>query len=88
MATTDPAFCYAALSQYSGSFSMIRNFAGFTDPLPHISEAIKLVNARLGIPELATCDGTIGAVACIVNYEVCCLFAVVMLTETNTWGPC
>lgn len=88
MATTDPAFCHAALSQYSGSFSMIRHFAGFTDPLPHVSEAIKIVNARLGDPDLAICDGTIGAVACIVNYEVRYRTARMTLAVIKLWTRC
>jgi hypothetical protein len=63
---------------------MIRRFAGFTDPLPHISEAIKIVNARLGDPDLAICDGTIGAVACIVNCEVRCRTARMTLACDKT----
>lgn len=70
MATKDPAFCYAVLSQYSEQYSSIRKDARIADPLPHISKAIEMVNSRLGDPDLATCDGTIGAVASIVNYEV------------------
>jgi hypothetical protein len=70
MATKDPAFCYAVLSQYSKQYSSSHKDAGITDPLPHISNVIEMVNARLGDPDLETSDGTIGAVASMVNYEV------------------
>jgi hypothetical protein len=71
MATQDPAFCHAALSQFSEFFSMIQQKEGPTEALLHMAEAVKIVNSRLGVPDLETCDGNIGAVACMVNYEVC-----------------
>ena len=36
----------------------------------HKMETIRIVNERLGDPELATSDGTIGAVACLMLLEV------------------
>jgi hypothetical protein len=70
MATEDLAFCHAALSLFSGAFVAIQQNTRILDSLPHVSEAVKIVNSRLGVPDLETCDGTIGAVACLVNYEV------------------
>lgn len=36
----------------------------------HKVEAIRIVNSRLGNPELATADGTVGTVACLTIAEV------------------
>ena len=32
-------------------------------------EAVKIINDRLGTSTLATSDGTIGAISCMINYE-------------------
>jgi hypothetical protein len=37
----------------------------------HKTETIRLVNERLGIRRVATSDGTVGAIACLVILEVC-----------------
>jgi hypothetical protein len=70
MATKDPAFCHAVLSQFAGHLSMIQQKGDPTEALLHMTEAIRIVNSRLGVPDLEICDGTIGAVACMVNNEV------------------
>jgi hypothetical protein len=36
----------------------------------HKTEAIRIVNQRLGDRSLATSDGTVGAIACLVILEV------------------
>jgi hypothetical protein len=70
MASKDAAFCHAALSQYFGCFNPIQQKRDISDALANIAEAVRIVNSRIGMPDLETCNGTIGAVACIVNYEV------------------
>lgn len=71
MATKDPAFCHAALSQFAEYCGIIPQNGCPTEALLHMTEAVRIVNSRLGVPVLETCDGTIGAVTCMVNYEVC-----------------
>lgn len=72
MAMKDSAFCHAALSHFAGHVSMILQEGDPTEALSYMTEAIRIVNSRLGVPDLEICDGTIGAVSCMVNHEVSC----------------
>ena len=89
IALKDEAYFNAALSHYSGHLFLTqgegRSKKG--DPLEALwyrAEAVRVLNERLsGVDhvENGVSDGTIGAVACIVNYEVCS-FLVLGLKES------
>ena len=70
LALKDPAYLYVALSHYAGHLALTHERGDPTEALAYRMEAIKVVNERLNIPDLAVCDGNTGTVACIVNYEV------------------
>jgi len=67
-ATKDAAYFHAALSHYAGNFTLLHEQGNPAEAL-HRMKAVRLVNERLGAAELVS-DGTVGAVACIMNYEV------------------
>lgn len=70
LATKDQAYFHAALSHYAGHLSLQQKSGDPMEAFIHRMEAVKIINERLPTLELATCEGTICAVACIVNYEV------------------
>lgn len=71
LALKDEAYFHAALSHYSGHLFLTRD-GGRGDPVEavfHRAESVRILNERFQRwQELS--DGTIGAVACMVNYEV------------------
>ncbi|OCL05404.1 hypothetical protein AOQ84DRAFT_379623 [Glonium stellatum] len=69
MATKDEAYFHALISQFTAHFSLIHQRGDPMEALTHRMEAVKLVNARLGDPDLEASDGTVSAVACMANYE-------------------
>ena len=66
----DPAFFAAVASHYAGRYSLCTGQGDPTDSLLLRMEAIKIVNERLNQLEGFVSDGTIGAVASLVTYEV------------------
>jgi hypothetical protein len=69
-ALQDPAFFNAALSHYAGSFSLKFKKGDPMEALILRTEAIKIVNERIEAGAVGVGDGTIGAVASLVTYEV------------------
>lgn len=72
----DPRSCYDAwgactVCQQSSNLMQGREDSTRTDPYQHKTETIRLVNERLGNQRVATSDGTVGAIACLVILEVC-----------------
>jgi hypothetical protein len=70
----DPAFFTTALSHYAASFSLSTQAGSESDPTEALllrMDAIKMVNERLGDASRCATDGTIGAVAGLMTYEVC-----------------
>jgi hypothetical protein len=74
LALKDEAYFHAALSHYSGHLFLTQG-SGRGDPVEavfHRAESVRILNERLLILQdgKGVSDGTIGAVACMVNYEV------------------
>jgi hypothetical protein len=77
LALKDEAYFHAALSHYSGHLFLTQG-SGRGDPVEaifHRAESVRILNERLlslqnGKGFKGMSDGTIGAVACMVNYEV------------------
>lgn len=70
LACKDAAFFHAALSHYSGNMDLIQKTEDSQEAILHRMEAVRIVSERLSALHLATSDGTIGAISCIINYEV------------------
>lgn len=66
----DPAFFAAVASHYAGRYSLGTGQGDPTDSLLLRMEAIRIVNEKLNQPDEFVSDGTIGAVASLVTYEV------------------
>lgn len=73
-ATSDPALMHGALVLSANSrANLCRDEKAHLEPIlyQHKTETIRLVNERLGNRRVATSDGTVGAIACLVILEVC-----------------
>lgn len=73
-ATSDPALMHGALVLSANSrATLCRDEKTQLEPIlyQHKTETIRLVNERLGNQRVATSDGTVGAIACLVILEVC-----------------
>jgi hypothetical protein len=66
----DPAFFAAVSSHYAGRYSLSTRQGDPTEALLLRMDAIKIVNERLNQMDGSVSDGTIGAVASLVTYEV------------------
>jgi hypothetical protein len=66
----DEAFYNTLLSHYAGTFSLATGQGDPMEALMHRMKSIEIVNERLSKPELGSSDGTIGAVASMVTYEI------------------
>jgi hypothetical protein len=69
LACKDPAYFHAALSHYSGHLNLSQRCGDPKEALVHRMEALKIISERLNASDLATSDGTIGAISCMINYE-------------------
>lgn len=69
LACKDPAYFHAALSHYSGHLNLSRQCGDPEEALVHRMKSMNIINDRLTTSDLATSDGTIGAISCILNYE-------------------
>jgi hypothetical protein len=70
-AMQDSAFLSAAVSHYAGIFSLVQRDGDPMESFQLRMRSIALVNSHLMEPTLSVSDGTLGAVASIINYEVC-----------------
>jgi hypothetical protein len=68
-ACKDPAYFHAALSHYPGHLNLSQRKGDPHEALWHRMEAVHIINERLITSNLATSDGTIGAISCMINYE-------------------
>ncbi|KAE9375953.1 hypothetical protein N431DRAFT_481146 [Stipitochalara longipes BDJ] len=69
LAMQDSAFFSAAISHYAGIFSLVIRDGDPLESLQLRMRSIALVNSRLKESALGVSDGTVGAVASIINYE-------------------
>ena len=70
LAMQGSAFFSACISHYAGIFSLVTKDGDPIESLQLRTQSIALVNARLGESSRRVSDGTLGAVASIINYEV------------------
>lgn len=70
LAIHDEALFHACISQYAASFYLRQRAGDPVESVTHRTEAIRIVNERLGDPIKRLSDGTIAAVANIAIYEV------------------
>lgn len=70
-AISDEALFHATMLHAAGHNAMLAGNTDLADPFQLKLEAIRLVNERLGDPVRSISDLTIGAVACLVMFEVC-----------------
>jgi hypothetical protein len=70
LATQDQAFFHVALSHYAGNYGLAREERDPMEAVRFRMEAMKIINARLGVVKTALTDGTLGTVASLASYEV------------------
>ncbi len=69
-ATQDQAFFQVALSHYAGNYGLAKAERDPMEAVRFRMEAMKIINERLGVVEIALTDGTLGTVASLASYEV------------------
>lgn len=69
-AITDPALFHGTMLHSAAHNAMLSGNTDLADPMPIKWEAAKLINQRLGDPVLSISDVTMGAVVCLVLFEV------------------
>jgi len=69
-AISDEALFYATMLHSAGHNAMLAGNLDLADPFRLKLEAVRLINERLDDPLRSTSDVTIGAVACLVMFEV------------------
>ena len=71
LAVQDKAYLHAVLSHYSATHRMRFLEESPTEAISHLTTAIHLITERLQDPRECCSNGTIGAVASLLIYEVC-----------------
>lgn len=69
-AITDTALFHGTMLHSAAHNSLLSGNTDLVDPIHIKWEATKLVNQRLGDPVMSISDVTMGAVVCLVLYEV------------------
>lgn len=70
LAVQDKAYLHAVLSHYSATHRMQFREESPTETIRHLTTAIHLITERLQDPRQSCSNGTIGAVASLLIYEV------------------
>lgn len=70
LAVQDAAAFHAVLSHYSAVHRLVHQAEGKEESISHVNYAMQIINKRLSDPEQSCSNGTIGAVASLITYEV------------------
>jgi hypothetical protein len=81
LAISSKAFFCVALSHAAGDCDLTLRKGDSVEAIAYRTEAMRIVNERLGMPQHLATDETISAVAALANYEVCKLHSMIFETR-------
>jgi hypothetical protein len=82
LAISDEAFFNVALSLVAADGGLTLKKGDPAEAVSYRMEAIRILNERIGSPQLRITDGTLSAVAVLTNYEVCLFHALNLIFST------